>query len=55
MSADLNWFGNTSQEVELEYELEWQEEEFTELQFNKVKCILGNEVFLYPDAQKVIY
>ncbi len=43
MSAGLNWFGHTSQEVKSVYELE----EFTELQFNTV--------LLYPDSQKIIY
>lgn len=55
VSADLDWFGHTAQEVELKYELEWQEVEFTERQFNTVKCIIGNEVLLYSDPQKVIY
>lgn len=34
MSVNLNGFGHTPQDVEMEYELKWQEEEFTELQFS---------------------
>lgn len=36
ISVKLNWTGHTSQEVELEFALEWQNEEFTALNFKEI-------------------
>lgn len=35
MSVKLTSIGHTPQEVKVEFELEWQEEDFTDLQFKE--------------------
>ncbi len=40
-----SWIGHAAQDVELEFELEWQEEEFTELQFKEIRHSHSTEEF----------
>ncbi len=37
MNENLNWIGHTPQEIDLEFQLEWQVEEFTEWQFKEIQ------------------
>ncbi len=41
----VNWIGHSLQDVELEFELEWQEEEFTKLQFKEIRHSHSTEEF----------
>lgn len=41
----MNGIGHAPQDVELEFESEWQEEEFTELQFKEIRHSRSTEKF----------
>lgn len=52
----LNWIVNIYLEVVLEFELEWQEEDFTLLQLKKMQHVnSGKEVIFHYDPQMLIY
>ncbi len=53
---NLNWIVNIYLEVVLEFEFEWQEEDFTLLQFKKKQHMdSGMEVIFHYDPQMFIY